>query len=142
MSNPHTKNVNTAVPTSFYFRRAGATPTPQAPWAKRRVALAEKIAGRDGALPVNISHAHKTNTTEKDSIDLRRFIEEGYAVLSPKTVRGSHMRPRSLGGGKQYKTVKLTDKGLALLPVPAVAHVPAPYAKRTAALAQFKEANE
>ena len=142
MSNPHTKNVNTCVPTSFYVRRAGATATPLARWSLRRVALAQLVVSRGGALPVNIGHAYKTNTSEPCSQDLNRFISEGYAVLSSKTCRGSHLRPRTYrGGGKQHKTVSLTAKGQALLPKVVQVHVPAPYAKRAAALAQFEEAN-
>lgn len=114
MANPHLQHTTTAVPTHFYVRPAGATPTPMAPWRQRRIALAARIASRgETGMPVNIKHTLKTNTGEGVSVDLRRLIDEGYAVLSAKS-RGPFLR--RIGGGKQYKVVRLTPKGLRLLP--------------------------
>lgn len=63
-------------------------------------------------MPVNIKYTLKTNTNEPESKDLRRFIAQGYAQLSPKT-QGARRNGR--GGGKQIKTVQLTNKGVMLL---------------------------
>lgn len=85
------------------------------PWSARRVKIAQKIASRgEGGLPVNIKHAAKTNTKEPDSLDLSRFISQGYAKLSHKSSR-PRSRPFTRPPGKQYKTVILTTKGWSLL---------------------------
>ena len=109
MANSHMHHVHQAVPNFFYFRRAGAEPTPLAPWTRRRQALIEKLATYgDTGMPVNVKHAAKTHTREAGSCDLQRLIREGYAQMTGKSRTGL--------GNKQHKCVRLTALGKTLVP--------------------------
>ena len=137
MANRHLNNT-TALRWN-YIGQCGVTPTPMAPWCERRKALAAKIAARTEGLAVNIRWTAKTNTSETESRDLRRLIDEGYAQMSHKNggprAQKETEKWRFRGGGKHHKVVRLTEKGMALLPPPAPEPTLGPYAKRRAALA-------
>lgn len=128
-----------------YGRRAGATPTPLRPWHERRVALLASIENRSWRAVYDLGR-------RQWAADKARLIKEGLLVLGPKPgprlryrepprLPYSRYSTRLTNRSQHCKSLHLTDKGRALLPVPAVALLPQPYAKRRAALAEFKEAN-
>lgn len=108
------------------------------PWSKRRVVLAQNIHAKgDGGLAINLKWTLKIYGHLQVEKDLRRFVEEGYAYVSHKN---SSSRLKS--GRKSFRTIHLGEKGLALLPVVQAPRVAVPYAKRNAALAEWKELNK
>lgn len=107
------------------------------PWSKRRVLLAQDIQSRgENGLAINLKWTLKMYGPLQMNKDLCRFIEDGYAMVSHKN---SNSRLKS--GRKSYRTIHLTEKGLALIPADQTPRVAVPYAKRNAALAEWKELN-
>lgn len=139
MPNPHLHNISRSA--YSYRGLAGVTPTPQVPWNQRRLALIEKINSRgETGLVVNLKYTLKTNTNEGTSKDIRRLISEGFAVMTHKTGKPLALDNRKRKGGKEHKSLLLTEKGRALLPSAAPEATPGPYAKRKLAMAEFLQA--
>lgn len=109
------------------------------PWLERRLDLVQQIHSRESSgLAVNLKRALKTYGRETSSRDIRRLVEEGYAIISQKSSRHYSALASRLGkSSKSNRSVFLTSKGEGLLPVPMEVTL-GPYAKRNAELAKMK----
>ncbi len=110
---------------------------PNAPWNERRVGWAQRIQarGNEGWVVSGGVRVRGRATSNYDK-DLQRLLKEGYAELSGK--EGS---PRGAPRRWALRYLRLTDKGVALLPQVVTKRVPEPYANRRAAMAEFREVN-
>lgn len=100
----------------------------QARWLKRRVEIALEISKAPGFDGFCISRARARRW--RTDRDLQRFVAGGYASIH-----------RVKFGRASHKFLRLTRKGLALLPTPPPTRAAQPYAKRKQALAEFEQAN-
>lgn len=111
-----------------YRGRSGVAAEPLVPWSKRKIGWLLKIQEKGGALTVNRSWCFSLTSGDVASRDLRRLIKEGLAIADV------HARA---GRRTTYRQLRLTEKGLGMLPVVPVVRVAEPYAKRKAAMAEL-----